>query len=89
MEKEELMELLGENDNFGILRSGQLRYRGKCPKCGRKSSIYYRKKEGQRGWICHNRECMTEFPSQKILELVDGVTLDVLNLWICSILDEK
>ena len=87
MEKEKLMELLGENDSFVRLSTGQLRYRGKCPKCGRTNSVYYRKKESV--WICHNHECMTKFPSQKVLQLVDGVTLEVLNLWLCSILDEE
>lgn len=87
MEKEQLMELIGKNDNFILLPSGQLRYRGRCPECDRKNSVYYRKKDSV--WICHNSECMTEFPSQKILGLVDGIALEALNLWVCSILDEK
>ena len=89
MEKEILMELIGETECFTILPSGQLRYLGNCPECGRKNSVYYRKKEGYCDWICHNRACMKKFTSHEILGLVEGITTEVLNLWLCLILDGK
>lgn len=83
MSKLVLAGVLAELGPFKWYQTGaggqrQLRYTGRCPKCGIKTSPYWRQRLG--GWKCPG--CMKTFPTREI----PGI-LDVLEKVVPALLD--